>query len=141
MAASKVSRLPSPGNFDIATAPSPAKVNGASDICPAYPVSGTSERATIARVNPLSRNKVFERVSMPEMPTTMTIKETAPRTAVFQLGTLFSSRNRTVPARSRDCGRTRRATKRTMVGIEARIPDNPNPMNDCGNHELSENCR
>ena len=129
-AAINVSKLPSPGSFDIAIAPRPAKVNGASDICPAYPVSGTSDKATMAKVNPLSNKRVFERVSMPEIATTTAMSETAPITEVLQAGTLFCSRIRTTPARSRLCGRARSAMKRTIVGIDARIPEIPNPIID-----------
>ena len=136
-----VSKFPSPGSFDIAIAPRPAKVNGASDIWPAYPVSGTSDKATIAKVNPFRSNRVLERVSIPEIATTMVISETAPSTEVLQAGTLFCSRMRTTPARNRLCGRARSAMKRTIVGIDARMPAIPNPMIDWGNHESSENCR
>ncbi len=140
-ARTKVARFPSPGSLAMAMAPRPAKVSGASDIWPAYPVSGTSDKATMAMVKPLRSNRVFERVSMPEIATTTATSDTAPSIEVRHSGTRVSSRKRTTPARSRLCGRVSSAMKRTMVGMAARMPARENPNADCGNHDSSEYAR
>ena len=93
----------------------------------------------MANVNPFSSKSVFERVNIPLMAITIAISATAPMIEVLQAGTLFCSRMRTTPARNRVCGRAISAMKSTIVGIDARIPEIPNPKIDCGNQELSEN--
>ena len=95
----------------------------------------------MAMVKPLSNSSVFERVSMPEIATTTATSDTAPRIDVLHSGTRVSSRKRTMPARSRLCGRVRSAMKSTMVGMAARMPASENPKADCGNHDSSEYAR
>ena len=104
-------------------------------------MSGTSDSVTMANVKPFSNRRVFDRVSMPEIPTTTTTSATAPMIAVRHSGTRFSSRNFVVPTRKRLCGRASNAMNSTMVGRADRTPDNEKPKAVWGNHDSSDTIR
>ena len=123
IAAIRVTMLPPPGSFDISAAPRPANVSGASEISPAYPVSGTSERAAMAKIKALLSESRSPRPNQPEMPITNSIPTTTPKIDIGQFGSgVVSRRCSSPPPRRRLWGSSSRATNNTIIGTEAADP-------------------
>ena len=111
------SGVPPTPRWAIVIAPSPARLHCASDTCPARPMSGTIDSATMPMPNNRAIVTVLERVSSgmaSAVPATITaLKMNVPR--IVGIGMI--SRVRAMPcARSRELGRMSRTMNSTMTG-------------------------